>query len=317
MEKSQSDQEISEDFEILRNIVQLSKMAEYVLDDLTKVYVSYGPFKHIRFNSIDLRFYRDGQGKLSADFKYDIQFGAFDPQSSRQLFIGIDVSDVPGKFKDDEIGYEYQTASYISDVKDQSYYIVNDSWSKISLPSKSSPLIYWTFEVDAEELSHVRATASPLNMVNIPVYLHEDVAKGHGIIYHRTSLSKMEPSFNVLVDLDKNRNMIEFVPTTDFKLIIDKLDTEEKKIFLNLLIKDLPKYALPDNSKEVTREIILETLTDGSQGEVEIDRNVKDSQFSLSTLDSSSALITINDDLIHDKSYVYTPMAPKWFLAYT
>lgn len=291
-------------------------MTEYTINDLAKVYVSYGPFEHIKFNSIDLKFYRDEQGKLSADFKYDIQFGRWDPQSSRQLFIAVDVSKVPGKLRDEEIGYEYQTASYISEVKEQSYYIINDAWSKISLPSRSSHLVYWTFEVPLEELNHVRATADPLNVVNIPVYLHDEKAIGKGIIYHRTSLPKIEPSFNINIDLDKSRNTMELVSSEDFKLMIDKLDEQEKKVFINLLIKDLPKYALPRNSKDVTREIVLETLSDGPLDEVEIDRNMKDSQFSLSTHEDD-ALLTIHDDLTEDKSYIYIPMAPKWFLAYT
>lgn len=291
-------------------------MTEYVIDDLTKVYVSYGPFDIIRFNSVDIRFFRDQQSKLSADFKFDIQFGAFDPHSAKQVFIAVDVSNVPNKFRDEEIGYEYQTASYISEVKDQSYYIINDAWSKLSLPTKSGNLIYWTFEVEPEELHHVRASAEPLKSVNLPIYLHKDEAKGHGIIYHRTSLVKNLPSFNIVVDLDKARNMIEFRPDSDFKLMIDKLDKDEKEVFLNMMIQDLPKYALPTHDKEVNREVILETLSDGSQGEVEIDRGVKDCQLSWTTHDDTTALLTVHDRLADDKSYVYTPMHPKWFMAY-
>lgn len=291
-------------------------MTDYVINDLTKVYVSYGPFDIIKFNDVNIKFYRDGQNKLSADFKFDIQFGACDSNSAKQVFIAVDVSTVPNKFRDQEIGYEYQTASYISEVKDQSYYIINDERSKLSLPTKSSNLVYWTFEVDPEELHYVRASAEPLKSVNLPIYLHDDGAKGHGIIYQRTSLVKNLPSFNIVVDLDKGRNMIEFSPDSDFKLMIDKLDKVEKEVFLNMLIQDLPKYALPQHDKEVNREVILETLSDGSQGEVEIDRDVKDCQLSWSIHDDTTAKLTIHDHLSEDKSYVYTPMHPKWFMAY-
>lgn len=291
------------------------------ITDLKKIWVSYGPFKLITFNSIDLEFYRDEQNKLSARFKYDIHFGDYIEGSSKQLFVGIDVRDVPYELRDDKISHEYQTSSFISDVKNEEFHIVNDTTSRISLPTHSMNVVYWSFECDLKDLDNVRATSDPVTTVDIPIYLHSAKAQGYGMVNHLNNINKREPCFIIRVDLEKNRSMIAYVPDTDLSISFDKLTEEDKDIELEFIMKDLPKFTLPIYAKEVTREVMLQYAKDQDDRTLAIEKEIRNCLLSWSSTSSDGQLgegrMVIQDVAQKsDGGYTYTPMATKWFLNY-
>lgn len=293
----------------------------YRITDLKKIWVSYGPFKLITFNSIDLEFYRDEQNKLSARFNYDIHFGDHIEGSSKQLFIGIDVRDVPPELRDDKISHEYQTSSFISDVKNEEFHIVNDTTSRISLPTHSMNIVYWSFECDLKDLDNVRATSEPVSTVDIPIYLHSAKAQGYGMVNHLNNINKREPCFIIRVDLEKNRSMITYTPDSDLSISFDKLTQDDKDIELEFIMKDLPKFTLPIYSKEVTREVMLQYAKDQDDRTLAIEKEIRNCLLSWSATSSDGQLgegrMVIQDVAQKsDGGYTYTPMANKWFLNY-
>lgn len=291
------------------------------ITDLKKIWVSYGPFELITFNSIDLEFYRDGQKKLSARFKYDIHFGDFIESSSKQLFIAIDVRDVPMSLRDSELSHEYQTASFVSDVKNQEFHIVNDTTSRISLPTRSMNFVYWSFECDLKELSNVRATSDPVTTVDVPIYLHSAKARGHGMVNHLNNINMRLPCFTIRVDLEKNRSMIMYNPDQDLSISFDKLTEEDKDIELDFIFKDLPKFTLPTYSKEVTREVMLQYAKDQEDRTLAVEKEIKNCLMTWSNSGSDDRLgegrLVIQDVAEKkDGGYTYTPMHKNWFLNY-
>lgn len=291
------------------------------ITDLKRVYVSYGPFDEIVFNSIDLNFYRDDQDTLTVDFKYDIHFGNHDDKSDKNLFIAIDVREVPDELRDDEISFVYQTSSFVSDVKDKSFHIVNDNTSKISLPIKDGKVIYWQFDVDPRQLDNVRATADPIKIIDIPLYLNEYKSQGYGIVNAMNNIDMRKSCFTIRVDLEKGRSMIKYDGDGDLNVSFDQLDEEDKQVAVEMIMKDLPKFTLPQYSKEVNREVMSEYAKDLEDRTLSIEKQIKSCLLEWSSVGSEGHLgecrLIIHDTTTNSQGgYTYTPMHPKWFMNY-
>lgn len=290
--------------------------SEHSISDLKKLYVAHGPFSEITVREFNLTF-RVDQGVLKVSFKYDLMFGSYDSESDSKLFIGIDVRDLPDRFKRSHRGtYEYLEASYIDYKSESEYYRVDSLSNRLELPSEDSRYIRWEF-MNPSELAHTRVTVEPLRIVDIPIYLHRSFTIGYGIANNLNNVDRKEPVFLLRIDMRTNSRMLLYRPSEDLQISFEKLDGQDREIVIELHMRDLPGFMMPRSAKEVSREVLVDYSSDQDDRTLALNRQIKSCLMEWTRIGEGACRLAIQDITSNSKGgYTYTPMNPKWFLKF-